>query len=113
MLPKTELMALASALKATPEYNEMIKQRRLIMQNQRLSRVMVNFEREHARIMRHDFPENQVASHMKSLYDDNKVFLETNEVKLYMKAAKEYQVVVTQCVDYLNGLFDAGYSQRY
>jgi hypothetical protein len=112
MLPKKELMALASALKATPEYNEMMKQRRLIMQNQRLSRVMMNFEREHARIMHHDFPEDQVAAHMKSLFDDNKVFLETNEIKVYMKSAKEYQYVVSQCVDYLNGLFDAGHSQR-
>ncbi len=112
MLPKTELIALANALKATPEYNEMMKQRRLIMQNQRLSRVMINFEREHARIMRHDFPENQVASYMKSLYEDNKAFLEITEIKLYMKAARDYQNVVTQCVDYLNGLFDSGYTQK-
>ncbi len=105
MLPKTELMALASALKATPEYVEMMKQRRLIMQNQRLSRMMINFEREHARIMHHDYPENLVATRMKSLFDENKVFLETAEVKLYMKTAKEYQNVVSQCIDYLNALF--------
>ncbi len=105
MLPKNELMALANALKATPEYTEMMKQRRLIMQNPRLSRVMMNFEREHARIMHHDFPEDQVVPRMKSLFDDNKVFLETAEVKIYMRTAKEYQSVVTQCVDYLNGLF--------
>lgn len=105
MLPKTELMALAGALKATPEYIEMMKQRRLIMQNQRMSRIMMSFEREHARIMHRDFPENQVATRMKSLFDENKTFLETSEVKLYMKAAKEYQSVVSQCVDYLNALF--------
>lgn len=106
MLPKKELQELANTLKATPEFNEMIKQRRLIIQNPRLGRVMMNFEREHARIMHHDFPEDQVASHLKNLFNQNKAFLETAEVKAYMKATQEYHQMVTQCVDYLNGLLD-------
>lgn len=106
MLPKKELQDLADALKATAEFSEMVKQRRLILRNPRLGRAMMNFEREHARLMRHDFPEDQVASHMKNLFNENKAFLETVEVKAYMKVTKEYHNMVTQCVDYLNGLLD-------
>jgi hypothetical protein len=106
MLPKIELQALANALRATQEFNEMINQRRLIMRNPRLGRTLMNFEREHARIMHHDFPEDQVASHLKALFNENKAFLESAEVKAYMKATQEYHQMVTQCVDYLNGLLD-------
>lgn len=106
MLPKNELQMLANALKASAEYNEIMKQRKLIMQNQRLSRSLMSFEREHARIMRHDFPEDQVAPHLKSLFSVNKVFLETVEVKAYMKATQDYQRMVSQCIDYLNGLLE-------
>ncbi len=106
MLPKKELQDLANALKATQEFNEMVNQRRLIMKNPRLGRVMINFEREHARIMHHDFPEDQVSSHLKKLFNDNKAFLEAGEVKAYMKATQGYHSMVTQCVDYLNGLLD-------
>lgn len=113
MLPKKELMALAGALKATPEYGDMIRQRRLIMQNPRMGRMVLMFEREHARIMRHDFPEEQAAPQLRSLYNDNKGFLEAAEIKAYMKAAQEYQRMVTQCVDYLNGLLDFSHAQPY
>jgi cell fate (sporulation/competence/biofilm development) regulator YlbF (YheA/YmcA/DUF963 family) len=112
MLPKKELQDLANALRSTPEFSEMISQRRLIMRNPRLSRAMMTFEREHARIMHHDFPEEQVASHLKNLFAENKVFLETAEVKAYMKATQEYHQMVTQCVDYLNGLLDVSQTMK-
>ena len=83
MLPKKELQALANTLKATPEFNRMVKQRRLIMQDAKLSRAMLTFEREHAKIMRYDFPEDKMAIHIKNLFNDNKIFLETDEVKSY------------------------------
>lgn len=110
MLPKKELQELADALKATPEFSEMVKQRRFILRNPRLGRAMMNFEREHARIMRHDFPEDQVSSHLKNLFNENKAFLEAGEVKAYMKATQGYHNMVTQCVDYLNGLLDVNQS---
>lgn len=106
MLPKKELQDLANALKATLEFNEVVKQRRLIIKNPRLGRAMMNFEKEHARIMHHDFPEDQVNSHLKNLFHENKAFLEASEVKAYMKATQGYHNMVTQCIDYLNGLLD-------
>lgn len=106
MLPKNELTALASALKATSEYNEVIKQRRSIMKNSRLGRILMNFEREHARIINHDFSEAQVAPNLKNLFSENKAFLETTEIKAYMQAAQEYHHMITQCVNYLNSLLD-------
>ncbi len=106
MLPRKELQDLANALKATKEFNDMMTQRSLIMRSPKLSRAMMNFERENARMMRHDFPEDQVALHLKNLISENKAFLETIEVKTYMKAMQEYHQMVTRCVDYLNELLD-------
>ncbi len=45
MIAKKQLQELANVLKATPEYTEMVRQRRKIMSNQALNRLMQSFEK--------------------------------------------------------------------
>jgi hypothetical protein len=112
MIAKRQLEELASALKAAPEYAEMVRQRGRIMGNPTLSRLLQGFEREHRRLLGLDLPEKEAAAQFEKLYTDNKNFLENEDIRRYIKAAKDYQKMISENVNYLNMLLEAGNSGK-
>ena len=113
MLPKKELQELAHALKTTPEYTEMVRRRRRIMGNPRLSRVMMYFEREHARVLHIELSESEYAARLKKLYANYKGFFALEDVRQYIEAAKNYQKIIEQSIDYLYVLMEIKYGKAY
>jgi cell fate (sporulation/competence/biofilm development) regulator YlbF (YheA/YmcA/DUF963 family) len=108
MLAKKQLQELAIALKATPEYTEMIRQRRKIMSSPPLSRLMQNFEKEHRRLLNLDLPEKEAAAKLEKLYTDNRNFLESEDIRRYIKTTRDYQKMVLENINYLNMMLDTG-----
>ena len=106
MLPKKELQALASAIRATPEYAQVISLRRKLLGNPQLGVHMQNFEREHTRILSAGVPEEEISSRLKKLYADHQSFLDHEEVRNYVQATQAYHQMVSTGMQYLNELLD-------
>ncbi len=108
MIAKKQLQELANVLKATPEYTEMVRQRRKIMSNQALNRLMQSFEKEHRRLLNLDLSEKDTAAQLEKLYTDNKRFLENEDIRRYIKTTQNYQRTISENINYLNMLLDTG-----
>ncbi len=105
MMPQKELQELADALKKTPEYERMMASRRSVMNQYR--QLMSAFEREHAQLYRQKLPEAEMISRLKALYAKHRNFLEKQEVREFLEAARTYQKLVSACVLQLNRLLEA------
>ena len=112
MLPRKELQELARALKTTPEYTEMVQQRKKIMLNQRLNRMMISFEREYIWLLNLDLSEEDKATRLNKLYLNYKDFLKQEEVRSYIEATHRHQKVISDSIRFLNGLLDVSNSGR-
>lgn len=106
MLAKKELQELAHVLKTAPEYTEMVRQRRKIMGNPRLSRQMLNFEREHTRLINLNLTVEEVNTRLEKLHEVYKDFFEQQDIKEYIEATQNYQKMIFESIDYLNSLLD-------
>ena len=105
MMPNKELQELANALKHTSEYEQMVKLRRNVTNNYRQH--MMSFEREHTRLYRQNLPEAEMVARLKELYVQYKGFLEKEEVRSFLEAARTYQKLVSECIAYLNRLLES------
>lgn len=112
MLPRKELQELARVLKTVPEYTEMMQQRKKIMSNQRLNRIMISFEREYIWLLNLDLSEEDKAARLKKLYLNYKDFLKQEEVRNFIEATHRYQKIISDCVRFLNGLLDVSNAGR-
>lgn len=106
MVPKRELQALANALKATHEYTQMARLRTQILSDPHLGTKMQNFEHEHARLIGLNLPDEQINARLKTLYDNNKAFLDMPQIKQFSKATQNYHDMIAQSIGYLNDLLD-------
>lgn len=107
MLPKKELQELAGALRAMPEYADVAKLRRRILEGS-MGRAMQGFEREHTRILNLGLAEKEATEMLRKLYADYSAFLEQATVREYIKASQNYRKTITESIEYLNGLLDMG-----
>ena len=105
MTPNKELQELASALKKTPEYEQMMNRRTNIMTKYR--QMMSSFEREHSQLYRQKLPEEDMIARLKALYAKYKDFLEQEDVRGFLEAARNYQKLVSDSISYLNRLLEA------
>jgi hypothetical protein len=80
--------------------------RKKIMGDPSLGRLMSSFEREHLRLLNLGLPEADAAARLKKLYADYAEFLERQDVKDYVKAAQDYQKMISENISFLNGLLD-------
>lgn len=106
MIPKPQLHELAKALRATPEYTQMAQLRAQLLSDPQLGRQMQAFEREHAQLLALDLPEEQINKRLKTLYETNKAFLDTPQIKQYSNATQSYHNMIAQSIGYLNDLLD-------
>jgi hypothetical protein len=105
MVPKKELQELAGALKGTTEYSDATRLRRRILEGP-MGRAMQSFEREHTRLLNMGLPEKETAEKLRKLYADYNAFLEQTAVREYIRASQNYRKVVSESIEYLNGLLD-------
>ncbi|MEZ4357995.1 MAG: YlbF family regulator [Eubacteriales bacterium] len=112
MLPKKELQELARVLKVMPEYTGMVQQRKKIMSDQRLNRMMISFEREYIWLLNANLPDEDKAARFKKLYLNYKDFLKQEEVTSFIEATHKYQKTISECIHYLNVLLDVSNSGR-
>lgn len=108
MLPGKELEALAAAIKATPEYTLVMQRRKAVTASPLLYRQMQSFERAHARILGLDISVAEADAQLKKLYSDYKAFLESEDIKAYIAATRQYQDMIVRFMRYLNQLLDIG-----
>ena len=107
MVAKQELQALAGALKSTPEYVTVIRMRQRILGSP-MGTMMLGFEREHKRLSALRLPEQAAADRMKRLYTNYRSFLEHPAVKEYIRSAQTYERVVSESIEYLQGIAGTG-----
>lgn len=112
MMPSKELSALVRALMQTPEYTEMMRVRKKVMENMQLARYMNTFEREHARIQGLNITEAERAERLKRLSADYSPMLEREEVKGFTTAVRQYQKMLTESIAYINHHLDPASPQR-
>lgn len=105
MVPNKELQELAAALKRTAEYEQMVAKRKEIVGKYR--QMMTNFEREHTQLYHQKLPEMEMIARLKALYAKYKDFLEQDDVRVFLQAARAYQKLVSECVSYLNRLLES------
>lgn len=105
MTPNKELQELANALRKTPEYEQMMSRRKDIMTKYR--QMMTGFEREHTQLYRQNLPEADMIARLKALYEKYKGFLEQQDVRGFLEAARNYQKLVSESIAYLNRLLEA------
>ncbi len=105
MVPNKELQELANALKHTSEYEKMMTLRRNVTNKYRQQ--MMGFEREHSRLYRQNLPEADMVARLKELYMQYKDFLEKEDVRGFLEAARTYQKLVSECITYLNRLLES------
>ncbi len=105
MTPNKELQELAAALKKTPEYDQMMSRRRGLMTNYR--QMMASFEREHSQLYHQKLSEADMIARLKALYAKYKDFLEQEDVRSFLGAARNYQKLVSESISYLNRLLEA------
>ena len=105
MTPNKELQELAAALKKTPEYEQMMSRRTNLMAKYR--QMMTGFEREHSQLYRQKMPEADMIARLKALYAKYKDFLEQEDVRGFLEAARNYQKLVSESIAYLNRLLEA------
>jgi cell fate (sporulation/competence/biofilm development) regulator YlbF (YheA/YmcA/DUF963 family) len=105
MVPQKELQELANALKKTGEYENMMQNRRNVMNKYR--QMMTGFEREHAQLYRQKLSEEEMISRLKALYAKYQDFLGKDDVLQFLEAARTYQKLVSECVAQLNRLLEA------
>lgn len=108
MLLRHELQQLAAALKSTQEYTKMVALRKKIMADPSMGRLMMTFEKEHMRVLNLDLPEAETAARLQKLYADYASFLEKQDVRDYVKATQDYQIMIAENIKFLNSLLDAG-----
>ena len=104
MTPNKELQDLAAALRKTPEYEHMMNRRKLLMTKYR--QMMTGFEREHSQLYRQRMPEADMLMRLKALYAKYKDFLEQEDVRSFLEAARSYQKLVSDSISYLNKLLE-------
>ncbi len=102
MMPNKELQELAQALKRSSEYTEMMQLRRQIMENPRLGRPMMMFEREHTRLYNLGLQQVDIEPRLKKLYTDYQTLLAEAEVKRFIESTHIYQKMIGDCISYLN-----------
>lgn len=112
MLLRHELQQLASALKATQEFTKMVALRKKIMGDPTMGRLMKTFEKEHTQVLNLGLLETEAAARLTKLYADYASFLEKQDVRDYIKAAQDYQMMITENIKFLNSLLDAGSAGR-
>lgn len=105
-MPSKELMELVRALTQTPEYTEMMRVRKRVMENMQVARQMSAFEREHARLYGMGISEAERAERLKKLYADYSPLLEREDVKGFTAAVRQYQKMVSESIAYLNRHLD-------
>ncbi|MFZ5974787.1 MAG: YlbF family regulator [Bacillota bacterium] len=106
MIPAQELKALAYALMQTPEYTQMLRERKKVMENAKLGRQMLSFEKEHAQLINLNFPATDMSARFKKLYQNYKEFLDDKDVQAFIAATRRYQSLISDCITQLNRLLD-------
>ena len=104
MTPNKELQELADALKRTPEYEQMMAQRKNVMAKYR--QMMTGFEREHTQLYRQKLSEADMIARLKALYEKYRDFLGQDDVRVFLEAARNYQKLVSESISYLNRLLE-------
>jgi len=107
MVPKQELQALAGALKSTPEYAAVMRQRKLISGGP-MGAMMQSFEREHKRLAASGLPEKEAEERFSRLYAIYGSFLAHPAVREYLRVSQAYERVVSESIDYLRGAAGTG-----
>ncbi len=107
MVPKQELQALAGALKATPEYAAVMRQRKLILSSP-MGAMMQSFEREHKRLSALGMSEKEAEERFGRLYTIYGSYLSHPTVKEYVRVSQTYDRMVSESIDYLHNIAAAG-----
>lgn len=103
---RKQLQDLAAVIKTTPEYHDMLAQRKRLLSVPQLGRQLQSFEHEHSRLLSAGVSEQDVDARLQKLYADYKPFLDNEDVKLYIKATQKYQEMISSALRYLNDMLD-------
>ena len=91
----------------------MMKHRSKIMSDPMMSRQMMAFEREQARLMQSNISENDLATRMKQLHTQYKPLMDREDMKNFVSSAGKYQKMVTDSFAALNRALEGGTGRQY